>query len=106
MVIASSLAAGLLGIFIVLSLLFFGFLYVSGRVFGAGMRKSGDLWRSGRHDADGRSGVRPPPAPPPASKQGPTEPHPPSLHPGWYQDPWGPGRRYWNGVSWTAHTAA
>ena len=39
MVIASSLAAGLLGIFIVLSLLFFGFLYVSGRVFGAGHAK-------------------------------------------------------------------
>lgn len=105
MVIASSLAAGLLGIFIVLGLLFFAFLYISGRVFGAGVRKGGDLWRSGQHDADRRYGVRPPPTPP-ASKEGPTEPHPPSMHPGWYEDPWGPGRRYWNGVSWTPHTAA
>lgn len=33
---------------------FFGFLYVAGRAFGAGIRKGGDLWRSGQHEADKR----------------------------------------------------
>lgn len=32
---------------------------------------------------------------------GPNEPAPPSTSAGWYQDPWGTGRRYWNGDNWT-----
>jgi hypothetical protein len=35
----------------------------------------------------------------------PTNPPPPSRNAGWYQDPFGTGRRYWDGSAWTEHTA-
>jgi hypothetical protein len=27
------------------------------------------------------------------------------VPPGWYQDPQGPGQRYWDGIAWTEHVA-
>ena len=35
----------------------------------------------------------------------PTQPPPPSMNAGWYKDPFGTGRRYWDGSVWTEHTA-
>ena len=36
---------------------------------------------------------------------GPTQPPPPSKNAGWYKDPFGTGKRYWDGSVWTEHTA-
>ncbi len=37
--------------------------------------------------------------------EGPTQPPPPSSNAGWYKDPWGVGKRWWNGRFWTDQTA-
>lgn len=34
--------------------------------------------------------------------QGVTEPPPSSRTPGWYKDPWGIGKRWWDGDRWTS----
>lgn len=36
---------------------------------------------------------------------GPTEPPPPSKSAGWYQDPWGIGKRWWDGERWTTNVS-
>ena len=45
-------------------------------------------------------GAEPAPPPPPPPEQ--VEPATPA---GWYPDPHGEGRRYWDGTKWTEHTA-
>jgi hypothetical protein len=44
-------------------------------------------------------------SPSPPSNDGPTEPRPPSTTPGWYGDPWGVGKRWWDGSRWTRQTS-
>jgi Protein of unknown function (DUF2510) len=41
----------------------------------------------------------------PTKGAGPTQPPPPSKNAGWYKDPFGTGKRYWDGSVWTEHTA-
>jgi len=90
-----------LGVIFILGLAaFFAFLYFSGRAIGAGMKYGGNRWQSGKNEADQRSRM---PPPPPGSR--PTHPFPPSKNAGWYLDPFGTGRRYWDGSAWTEHTA-
>lgn len=94
----ASAGSTLLGLIIIGAAIVFGFVYLTGRVFGAGVRKGGDLWRSGQHQANQRYADR---SSPTRVDEGPSEPAPPSALAGWYKDPWGVGSRYWNGRSWT-----
>jgi hypothetical protein len=41
----------------------------------------------------------------PSSQVGPSQPRPVNGDPGWYQDPWGVGKRRWNGSNWTSETS-
>ena len=41
----------------------------------------------------------------PAKGTRPTQPPPPSRNADWYKDPFGTGKRYWDGNAWTEHTA-
>ena len=41
----------------------------------------------------------------PAQGTRPTQPPPPSRNADWYRDPFGTGKRYWDGSAWTEHTA-
>ncbi len=96
-VLSASISSAIGTLFILGALAFFGFIYLTGRVLGAGVRIGGDLWRTGQHQADQRNTQM---------TQRPTQPAPPSSAEGWYKDPWGTGRRYWNGHYWTEHTHA
>lgn len=44
----------LLTVFTTAFLVFLGSCYLAGRIFGAGIRKTGQLWRSGQLEADRR----------------------------------------------------
>lgn len=91
--------------------LFFGFTHLTGRAIGAGIRAGGNRWQSGKNEANQPCyGQRQAPGhynpmQSPLRSAGPTESRPPSRSPGWYKDPWGVGRRYWNGTSWPGDTA-
>jgi hypothetical protein len=95
--IGSSLAV----LFVIALIGFFLFLYFSGRAVGAGLKYGGNKWRSGVNEADRENNA---PPPPPGAR--PTQPPPPSTNAGWYKDPFGTGRRYWDGSCWTENTAA
>lgn len=98
--VLASIGSSLAILFILVIAGFFGFLYLGGRAFGAGLKAGGNRWQAGKNEANAQHGRVPPPPP-----DGPTTPPPPSPNPGWYRDPWGTGRRYWNGASWTRDTA-
>lgn len=97
----ASLSSSIGFIFIVGIIVFFGFLYFSGRAIGAGMKYGGNRWRSGTNEADQKQSRVPPP--PPGTRA--ANPPPPSRNAGWYRDPFGTGQRYWDGSAWTEHTA-
>jgi hypothetical protein len=67
------------------------------------------VWRSVStvfNRADERQQTRPnQPSSRTPPKTRPTSPPPPSLNAGWYKDPFGTGRRYWDGGAWTEQTA-
>lgn len=98
----ASLGSSLGVIFILGLLAFFAFLYFSGRAIGAGMKYGGNRWRSGTHEADRQYQTQSPP--PPGAR--PTQPPPPQRNAAWYPDPFGTGKRYWDGTCWTEHTAS
>jgi hypothetical protein len=62
------------------------------------------LWRKGNTTAPG-PGSKPGPWIAPKPPAGPTEPKPYSTTPGWYPNPWGMGKRWWDGAHWTRETS-
>jgi hypothetical protein len=97
-VVDASIGSTLFGLLVVGGVLVLGFLYVTGRILGPGGGNGGGRSRRRRHGSNARD-LDPRPT---ARRTGPRTPAPPSPAPGWYEDPWGVGRRYWNGTNWTA----